>query len=586
MLSSSSTIQNVNSNSTQREVYFGGICSSISSGAAALTLTEYSDTTICCTVWSNDELRVAMGASDGSVSVWEAATGLQLAALKCSCDAAVNVITWSPDCRLLAVVVDASPAGVCVFDVNSSMLLATYTLRGLATLMRWSADGCVLQDAQGDLCSSIKDLYIKHLSILTQHAFAATQGSAEQKAAAVKILQLKGLVRKHGVLVSGAVGPESLIYSAGWALEDSEILAMAAASNICDSLVQAAAYGNAVLVELLIGAGADVNKEGRCFDPRDGIFFSACTVTPLEAAIVFSSEADAVVSRHAAVISLLINAKANVSSKFMIATAKEFSCGSMLATLLAADVKERQRITFDGLWSEVTMDIEHNWRDLGFSDDGSGYQVGSEVNLPKLRFYPNIQISPACIASLVEHADVHIRNSDGAMPLFLLVKPDSDIIAWSATILERRHQQKSSYLQTVEGILKCLVSHGADVNIQDESGHFPLHGILGFTTKLDSQWMIKHYYYFKWTHIFLDAGLRTDIRDSNGENALDLMLKNWDYISRSDLRELLIKAGAMNRVPPVFRIFNLLSQTRNDGVAAAEVAELCKRDAGFLNTVQ
>ena len=124
---------------------------SLSSAAAAATMTRRSSAGVCCMAWGSDEALLAAGACDGSVGVWEAATGLQRAALQCAQAAAVAGIALSPGGRLLAAAVGGAAACVHVFDVASSALLASPALRGDAAQLQWSADGRALADDQGVL---------------------------------------------------------------------------------------------------------------------------------------------------------------------------------------------------------------------------------------------------------------------------------------------------------------------------------------------------------------------------------------------------------------------------------------------------
>ena len=100
--------------------------------------------------WSSDEALVAAAAGDGSVGVWEAATGLRRVVLQCPQAAAVARITMSPDARLLAAAVGALASCVHVFDLPSS-LLAWPAVRGSVEQVQWSADGRALQDGHGDV---------------------------------------------------------------------------------------------------------------------------------------------------------------------------------------------------------------------------------------------------------------------------------------------------------------------------------------------------------------------------------------------------------------------------------------------------
>ena len=118
---------------------------------ATLTLTGVTRAAACCVAWSNDEAVVAAGAMDGSVGVWNACTGLQLAVMQCPQAAAVTHITLSPDLRLLAAAVGATVSCAHVFDVASASLLASPAVRGSVLQLQWSADARVLKDDQGDV---------------------------------------------------------------------------------------------------------------------------------------------------------------------------------------------------------------------------------------------------------------------------------------------------------------------------------------------------------------------------------------------------------------------------------------------------
>ena len=124
---------------------------STSSCAAVATLTGVTCAAACCVAWSSDEAVVAAGAMDGSVGVWNARTGLQLAVMQCPQAAAVTHITLSPDLRLLAAAVGTAVSCAHVFDVASSSLLASPVVRGSVQQLQWSADARVLKDDQGDV---------------------------------------------------------------------------------------------------------------------------------------------------------------------------------------------------------------------------------------------------------------------------------------------------------------------------------------------------------------------------------------------------------------------------------------------------
>jgi hypothetical protein len=60
--------------------------------------------------------------------------------------AAVTRILLSPDARLLAAAVGGAASCVYVFDLSSSSLLASPSLKGCVNRLQWSADGRVLKD--------------------------------------------------------------------------------------------------------------------------------------------------------------------------------------------------------------------------------------------------------------------------------------------------------------------------------------------------------------------------------------------------------------------------------------------------------
>ena len=106
---------------------------------------------IRCLAWSADEVLVAVGSCDGSISLNEASSGLQSAVMQCPEVADVSGITLSCDALLLAAAV-TSTARVHVFDVASALLLASCELRGSVGQLMWSVHG-VLSDGQGNLWS-------------------------------------------------------------------------------------------------------------------------------------------------------------------------------------------------------------------------------------------------------------------------------------------------------------------------------------------------------------------------------------------------------------------------------------------------
>ncbi len=124
------------------------------SGAGVVTLVGHTSTATCCLTWSIDEALVAAGGDNGCVSVWETVTGLKRAVLWSFKAAAVTRILLSPDARLLAAAVDGAASCVYVFDLSSSSLLASPSLKGCVNRLQWSADGRVLKDDLGDVFSA------------------------------------------------------------------------------------------------------------------------------------------------------------------------------------------------------------------------------------------------------------------------------------------------------------------------------------------------------------------------------------------------------------------------------------------------
>ena len=109
----------------------------------------------CCMVWSRDETLLIIGAGDGSISVWEVASGLQHVALACPEAAPISEIKVSSDARFLAAVVNTSTACVHVFNLHPEQLLASLVFKGSTSQLQWSADGRTLRDAQGDVWNCI-----------------------------------------------------------------------------------------------------------------------------------------------------------------------------------------------------------------------------------------------------------------------------------------------------------------------------------------------------------------------------------------------------------------------------------------------
>jgi WD40 repeat protein len=128
----------------------GCVCLWNTSSAAVVTkYTARTRAAIRCVAWSADEVLVAVGSCDGSISLNEALSGMQRAVMQCPEAADVSGITLSCDACLLAAAV-TSTACVHVFDVASALLLTSCDLRGSAGQLMWSVHG-VLSDGYGTL---------------------------------------------------------------------------------------------------------------------------------------------------------------------------------------------------------------------------------------------------------------------------------------------------------------------------------------------------------------------------------------------------------------------------------------------------
>jgi WD40 repeat protein len=119
------------------------------SGATVVNYTANTRVALLCLTWSTDEVLLAVGSCDGSITLSKVSSGVQCAVLQCPEAAAISGIALSYDACLLAAAVTATSC-VHVFDVASALPLGTCELRGSARQLLWGADG-VLRDGQGQL---------------------------------------------------------------------------------------------------------------------------------------------------------------------------------------------------------------------------------------------------------------------------------------------------------------------------------------------------------------------------------------------------------------------------------------------------
>ena len=89
--------------------------------------------------WSPDGARIAVGYEDGTVKIWDAATGIEETKLSASNGIRVYQVTWSPDGKRIASV-DGSGL-VKVWDLASGEAVMNFQTPGLATSVDWSPDG-------------------------------------------------------------------------------------------------------------------------------------------------------------------------------------------------------------------------------------------------------------------------------------------------------------------------------------------------------------------------------------------------------------------------------------------------------------
>ena len=291
----------------------------------------------------------------------------------------------------------------------------------------------------------LKAAHRQWLSFLKQrrHSVAGI-GSEERRAAAVKILQCKGLMITDDALSETADG-EPLIYAAaadGWALDDLRFVIDAGAtpaavnSNRDSALHATSENGDALALEALAKAGADVNQLN-----LDG-----------RAALQLAAQGG-----HASCVDILVAMKAdvNVQTKdgrapiHFAAQGGHLSCIQLLVTKFGVDVNvqdiedemapihlaaERGHapcIEFlVASKANVNAQTKRGTTPIHFAAKGHSSCIdmlvtkyGVDVNVQNKTGWTAVFVavlfnSPACIPTLVQlKADVNIRSGDGKTPL-------------------------------------------------------------------------------------------------------------------------------------------------------------------------
>jgi ankyrin repeat protein len=291
----------------------------------------------------------------------------------------------------------------------------------------------------------LKSAHRQWLSFLKQRQYSiAGVGSDHRQAAAVKILQCKGLMVTDNALTE-AVDGEPLIYAAaadGWALEDLRFLIdagaiLAAVNSNRDSAVHATSEnGDALALEALVKAGADVNQLN-----LDGL-------APAHLAAQ---------GGHAPCVDILVTMKADVNIQnrdgrtpiHFAAQGGHISCIELLVTKFEVDVNVKD--IEDGLTpmhlaaerghapciellvamrANVNAQGNHGTAPLHFAAKGHPFCIellvtkfGADLNLRNDNGWTAVFVavlfnSPACIPTLVQlKADITICSGDGKTPL-------------------------------------------------------------------------------------------------------------------------------------------------------------------------
>lgn len=123
--------------------------------------------------WSPSGTRLALGSSDGTISVWDAASGQELRALE-GHTGGVNTVAWSPDGMWLASASDDHTVRVWN-ETSGQELRALKGHTDRVTSVAWSPDGMWLASASGDHTVRLWGTTSRNpLRVLAEHTEAVT----------------------------------------------------------------------------------------------------------------------------------------------------------------------------------------------------------------------------------------------------------------------------------------------------------------------------------------------------------------------------------------------------------------------------
>jgi hypothetical protein len=116
---------------------------------------------VACATWSPDGTRIATASHDGTMRVWDAATGRALSTLA-GHTGAVSSAGWSWDGRLI--VTASADQTVRIWDAGAGQLVRTLEAHvGTVSSAAWSPDGERVASASADRCVRIWDAASGHL---------------------------------------------------------------------------------------------------------------------------------------------------------------------------------------------------------------------------------------------------------------------------------------------------------------------------------------------------------------------------------------------------------------------------------------